>query len=73
MDPLADKFMIFAALIAILYSGFIFPKGDCSDSHIVKRVFLDVPYHYIQGTNGYPPPCGVGDANIVIPANRWGR
>ncbi|NLN55913.1 MAG: CDP-diacylglycerol--glycerol-3-phosphate 3-phosphatidyltransferase [Clostridiales bacterium] len=75
MDPLADKFMIFAALIAILYSGFIFPEGGIVPTAILSNVFfwMSLIIIFRELTVTSLRLVVSGDANIVIPANRWGK
>lgn len=75
MDPLADKFMIFAAILAITFSDFIFPAGQTLSQGFLKSVFfwnaLIIIFRELMVTS--LRLVVAGDSNIVIPANIWGK
>ncbi|NCA68463.1 MAG: CDP-diacylglycerol--glycerol-3-phosphate 3-phosphatidyltransferase [Clostridia bacterium] len=75
MDPLADKFMIFAALIAVLFSAFIFPTGNILSHGLLSNVFfwMSIIIIFRELTVTSLRLVVSGDANIVIPANIWGK
>jgi len=75
MDPLADKFMIFAALIAVLFSNFIFPTGQTLSHGLLSNVFfwMSIIIIFRELTVTSLRLVVSGDANIVIPANIWGK
>jgi CDP-diacylglycerol--glycerol-3-phosphate 3-phosphatidyltransferase len=75
MDPLADKFMVFAALIAVLFSNIIFPEGQTLSKGFLSNVFfwmsLVIIFRELMVTSLRLVVSG--GANIVIPANIWGK
>lgn len=75
MDPLADKFMILAAQIAVLFSGFIFPTGQTLSRALLSGVFfwMTVVVIFRELTVTSLRLVVSGDSNIVIPANIWGK
>lgn len=75
MDPLADKFMIFAALIAILFSDYIFPAGQTLSQGLLGNIFfwMSLIIIFRELTVTSLRLVVSGDANIVIPANIWGK
>lgn len=75
MDPLADKFMIFAALIAVLFSDYIFPEGQTLSRGLLSSIFfwMSLIIIFRELTVTSLRLVVSGDANIVIPANIWGK
>ncbi len=75
MDPLADKLMIFAALIAVLFSDYIFPTGQTISKEFLGNAFfwMSLVIIFRELTVTSLRLVVVGDANIVIPANIWGK
>jgi CDP-diacylglycerol--glycerol-3-phosphate 3-phosphatidyltransferase len=75
MDPLADKFMIFAALTAVLFSNYIFPEGQTISRGLLSGIFfwmsLIIIFRELMVTSLRLVVSG--DAKIVIPANIWGK
>ncbi len=76
MDPLADKFMVFAALLAIIFSDFIIPTGETLSHGFLKNVFfwmsLIIIFRELMVTS-LRLVVASSDQQIVIPANIWGK
>ena len=76
MDPLADKFMVFAALIAINFSGYIFPADSEMSAKVLKNLFfwmsIVIVFRELMVTS-LRLVVASGEQQIAIPANIWGK
>lgn len=76
MDPLADKFMVFAALFAISFSPFMLKGYGCVSDSVIKSMFmwmsLIIIFRELMVTS-LRLVVSAGEQKIVIPANIWGK
>ena len=76
MDPLADKFMVFAALLAINFSSFVFPAESKVPDWLLENVFfwmsLVIIFRELMVTSLRLVVVS-GEQQIVIPASIWGK
>ena len=76
MDPLADKFMVFAALIAINFSGYVFPDNTSVSTVLLKNLFfwmsIIIVFRELMVTS-LRLVVASGEQQIAIPANIWGK
>ena len=76
MDPLADKFMVFAALLAINFSNYVFPADSTVPPELLKNLFfwmsLVIIFRELMVTS-LRLVVASGEQQIAIPANIWGK